>query len=1022
MHGTKNGVVVTLTEPWGYFWTHDHRGEYSADADCTVLIQPVDSQLNPATHITIDIFGVETEGCCDSADVYEGSTIDDQTLVASVNGSRSAVISVNGPSALFHFFSDGTVNRDGIAGFYYITAEAANIPYGSLKCPMNCFEQGTCINGRCVCHAGYSGVLCKNDDLVKLFALYDNCIYTDWAAAKWNRSLDINMCELPPSKAWAGVICSSNRVRELDLSGVQLDCHGKGLPSTTALRYTDMINLSDSQITGPIPAEFWRGYYLNQVILRNAQLSGMIGEGIGSAPSLNLLDLSHNNLTGPVPIALSRLLLLNEVDLSHNQLSGYIPEELGNLPLAKISLVANNFYCPIPDLDQIVDVSCNNLTLVTISPESAISGATGQTVTVTGHGFSFSPDTLSCTFGGVESENTTIISDTKLECTVPQRIAGPTQFEIYAFGSPASHNSLDFQFVPNCVYGTYLNAANRSTCAVCPAHAICEGGPHQPYPESGYHRSLKDPNIYLQCFLEDSCPSKKSGECKTGFTGSRCSSCIEGHYLISGDCVTCTGVDTVKPVIFIALAAVGLTGLGLWMALTALNFASTNLLLMFVQVGGLLLDIPLKWHSMVTGFGSSFSAVNIDLRQLGLACALNLDFSQLMTFILATPLVMLGLLTTALAMWFFWATKYRKPRLQRSWALKIAGAALSNALLALLILAHIPLSEKFVYTFECATDIDRSYVAADPEVTCYESLWEDSKHKAIAGCILYAAGIPVVTAGICWHNRRQMNDDMVVRQVGVLFDLYIDSAWWFEAYRCCYNLLLMCIPVAMADYPLFIASFCIVVINFDGWLVARIRPYRFPHANNVYPFVVLSLTVTCFSGILFFTETLTDQQSEGVSSLTACVIGATIIILVHSLVYEWQLLHWANLRRIPWLGQFFYTKPWGIVFPVHLTQQGRELTRKIEKLPDVSTSWPTNAYPPQWYETAFVKPHMSVPQDEGHGTCGRAGPSSNAGGGKGKAITHEDVIVEVVRTSEFDKGDTDIRKRGHTEMEEGRTP
>ncbi|KAJ3176044.1 hypothetical protein HDU87_005561 [Geranomyces variabilis] len=495
MHGTRNNVLMTMTDPWGYFWTHDSKGEYSADSNCTILVQPIDSHGNPATQITINIFAVEAEEGFDGGSIYNQTTMSNSSLVISVGGHTGAIVTVDQSFFLFNFHSDGTVNRDGIAAFYYITSEEANIPWATLECPMDCFGQGTCVNGQCVCYSGYTGVLCKNDDLHKLFLLHDNCLYTDWASTTWNRTFEGNVCDLdlspdPSPQAWTGISCSSHRIRELDLNGVNLDCHGNGLPAEPPLRYADMIDMSESHITGSIPTEFWRGYSLNQVNLRNADLTGNIGEGIADAPSLNLLDLSHNQITGPIPAALPRLQLLNEVDLSNNLMSGYIPSELADMPLAQISLSNNNFYCPTPQLIQIIDVSCNNLTVAAISPDSAISGDTGSTVTVTGVGFSYTANTLSCAFGGVLSDNTTVVSDTLLTCTVPQLIAGATTFALYAFGAPASLNALDFSFVPKCPYGTYLNA-NQSSCAVCPPHAMCEGGAQQPYPEFGYHQAIK---------------------------------------------------------------------------------------------------------------------------------------------------------------------------------------------------------------------------------------------------------------------------------------------------------------------------------------------------------------------------------------------------------------------------------------------------------------------------------------------------------------------------------------------------
>lgn len=73
--------------------------------------------------------------------------------------------------------------------------------------------------------------------------------------------------------------------------------------------------------------------------------------------------------------------------------------------------------------------------------------------------------------------------------------------------------------------------------------------------------------------------------------------------------------------------------------------------------------------------------------------------------------------------------------------------------------------------------VDRSYVMRHPAMSCYTDEWNNSKHKAIAGCILYAIGIPVVVFTISIFHRKRLSDPTVVHRYGILFDLYRDNSW-----------------------------------------------------------------------------------------------------------------------------------------------------------------------------------------------------------------------------------------------------
>ncbi|VVA36980.1 PREDICTED: serine/threonine-kinase [Prunus dulcis] len=86
------------------------------------------------------------------------------------------------------------------------------------------------------------------------------------------------------------------------------------------------LDLSHNLLSGSIPKEIGKMYYLYILNLGHNNISGSIPEELGKLRSVNILDLSSNILEGTIPQALTGLSLLMEIDLSNNRLSGMIPE------------------------------------------------------------------------------------------------------------------------------------------------------------------------------------------------------------------------------------------------------------------------------------------------------------------------------------------------------------------------------------------------------------------------------------------------------------------------------------------------------------------------------------------------------------------------------------------------------------------------------------------------------------------------------------------------------------------------
>ena len=126
---------------------------------------------------------------------------------------------------------------------------------------------------------------------------------------------------------------------------------------------TNLRELSLSgQFTGPIPQELGRLANLETLTLYGLFDSPIPSE-LGNLSALKTLNLINCKLTGPIPLELGNLRLLETLDLRSNDLSGPIPPELGNLRLLEtLDLNFNELSGPIPpELGNLTNLKTLNL-------------------------------------------------------------------------------------------------------------------------------------------------------------------------------------------------------------------------------------------------------------------------------------------------------------------------------------------------------------------------------------------------------------------------------------------------------------------------------------------------------------------------------------------------------------------------------------------------------------------------------------------------------------------------------------
>lgn len=120
---------------------------------------------------------------------------------------------------------------------------------------------------------------------------------------------------------------------------------GGSLPTELGLLPLEELALTQTHISGTLPAELFAISTLQWLVLSRTDISGTMPTGIGQLSELKVLNLVETYISGTIPTELGLLHRLEWLQLSETGISGTIPTELGQLEeLSKLcaSCVFNN--------------------------------------------------------------------------------------------------------------------------------------------------------------------------------------------------------------------------------------------------------------------------------------------------------------------------------------------------------------------------------------------------------------------------------------------------------------------------------------------------------------------------------------------------------------------------------------------------------------------------------------------------------------------------------------------------------
>ncbi|KAG8069783.1 hypothetical protein GUJ93_ZPchr0006g44777 [Zizania palustris] len=192
----------------------------------------------------------------------------------------------------------------------------------------------------------WEGINCSEDRTVTDISLASRSLQGHISPSLGNLTelLRLNLSHNMLSGALPQELVSSSSIITIDVSFNRLKGDLNELPSSTAARPLQVLNISSNLFTGEFPSSTWVA--MKNLVALNASNNSFTGRiptnFCANSPYFAVLELSYNKFSGSISTGLGSCSRLRVFKAGHNNLNGTLPDELFNATSIECLSFSNN--------------------------------------------------------------------------------------------------------------------------------------------------------------------------------------------------------------------------------------------------------------------------------------------------------------------------------------------------------------------------------------------------------------------------------------------------------------------------------------------------------------------------------------------------------------------------------------------------------------------------------------------------------------------------------------------------------
>eukprot|EP00736_Rhodelphis_marinus_P005498 Rmarinus@m.18087 len=692
------------------------------------------------------------------------------------------------------------------------------------------------------------------------------------------------------------------RLNDMELTGTLPDCLGD-------LQTLSNLEISQSNITGDIPSALGTIPTLQYLTVRASQLTAsalpasfvehpsiaeidlsfnnMAGEinsyliALNLCPNIFSLDLSHNDLQSPIspihfvningvqrfsslysfkvnnnritatlPFNMASLPSIAIVDVSNNLLSGAIPAGFGALPVFR---ARNNMFGCDDSVDGYDPGACTEMLPVSM----VLTG----TFLDTGNGFSCPELTSATSSSSIIEIDPQYYNNTLCRCD-------PGKFGEYGFCT----DCLSGGFCPGGGFKAYAEDGDVVTVPVGESLENKYVVMSEIYADQGYYPSpdFSSPTVMIRCeresIDEERCnPGQEEFECRSGYSGRLCGSCINGYYRQGTACQECPADNAVTITMFASFLLLIVAFFALIIqhkrlmrlddAMKAFLFYVQTFVVISEKAGFIWPESMLKLNNIMKYGSVSISSFSC----LGDGDPPSAIDSYVIT--VTQPLMVFVLVMFYAAIGAAFKMTLGLPRNE----IRLHVVRSVHALLFGINVIYLPVTVAVMEVFICTKDEGdgKKYMQFNPVVECDEDGdWGKMRNISIVMMLLHVLFFPLLFAFLLVRYRdRLFTDETIIGLLRFLYSPYKRQYYWYELTTLVRRFILGIFATMLGSDSMMTPFLLSLVVLTSAVVHSYLRPFNTFVLNTLESLVHLALGLTFICGSTF--TNYADDSGQG---------------------------------------------------------------------------------------------------------------------------------------------------------------